>query len=154
MTLKFRNGSPPPPLFRPSKKSNFSSLVWFWSNLNWNIFICLPLINKITIWKERKGKFESDNVLDLVWNNHCDARSHTKIYSPWAKRFRGVIRPESSPRVFLFPKTLNLKKKSGGHLSVVAFGSERPLSENIYTFWNVFAATFNTAFKGFNFIKL
>ena len=54
--------------------------------------------------------------------------------SPWAKRFRGVIRPESSPHVFLLPKTLNLKKKSGGHLSVVVFGSERPLSENIYTF--------------------
>ena len=54
--------------------------------------------------------------------------------SPWAKRFRGVIRPESSPHVFLLPKTLNLKKKSGGHLSVVAFGSERPLTENIYTF--------------------
>ena len=58
------------------------------------------------------------------------------------------------PHVFLLPKTLNLKKKSGGHLSVVAFGSERPLSENIYTFGNVFAATFNTTFKGFNFIEL
>ena len=56
------------------------------------------------------------------------------LFSPWAKRFRGVIRPESSPHVFLLTKTLNLKKKSGGHLSVVAFGSERPLSENIYTF--------------------
>ena len=54
--------------------------------------------------------------------------------SPWAKRFRGVIRPESFHHVFLLPKTLNLKKKSGGHLSVVAFGSERPLTENIYTF--------------------
>ena len=50
------------------------------------------------------------------------------------KPFRGVIWPESSPHVFLLPKTLNLKKKSGGHLSVVAFGSERLLSENIYTF--------------------
>ena len=56
------------------------------------------------------------------------------ICSPWANRFRGVIRPESSPHVFLLPKTLNLKKKSGAHLSVVAFGSERHLSENIYTF--------------------
>ena len=75
-------------------------------------------------------------------------------YSPWAKRFRGVIRPERSPHVFLLPKTLNLKKKSGGHLSVVAFGSERPLTENIYSFWNVFPATLNTTFKGFNFIEL
>ena len=41
----------------------------------------------------------------------------------------GVIRPESSPHVFLLPKILNMKKKSGGRLSVVAFGSERPLSE-------------------------
>ena len=56
------------------------------------------------------------------------------VYSPWAKPFRGVIRPESSPHVFLLTKTLNLKKKSGGHLSVVAFGSERPVTENIYTF--------------------
>ena len=56
------------------------------------------------------------------------------IVSPWTKRLRGVIRPERSPHVFLLPKTLNLKEKSGGHLSVVAFGCERLLSENIYTF--------------------
>ena len=74
--------------------------------------------------------------------------------SPCGKRCRGVIRPESSPHVFLLPKTLNLKKKSGSHLSVVAFSSERPLTENIYTFWNVFAATYTTNFKGFNFIEL
>ena len=54
--------------------------------------------------------------------------------SPWAMRFRGVIQPESYPHVFLLPKTLDLKKKSEGHLSVVAFGSESPLTENIYTF--------------------
>ena len=57
------------------------------------------------------------------------------VHGPRADfRCRGVIWPESSPHVFLLPKTLNLKKKSGGHLSVVAFGSERPLSENSYTF--------------------
>ena len=57
------------------------------------------------------------------------------VHGPRADfRCRGVIRPESSPQVFLVPKALNLKKKSGGHLSVVAFGSERPVSENIYTF--------------------
>ena len=57
--------------------------------------------------------------------------------SPWAKsRFsmKGGHSAGEFPHVFLLPKTLNLKKKSGGHLSVVAFGSERPLSENIYTF--------------------
>ena len=42
--------------------------------------------------------------------------------------------PESSPQVFLVPKTLNFKKKSGGQLSAVAFGSETPLSDNIDTF--------------------
>ena len=52
------------------------------------------------------------------------------------------------------PKFFWLKKKSGGHLSVVAFGSERPLSENIYTFWNVFAEMFSTTFKAFNFFEL
>ena len=57
------------------------------------------------------------------------------VHGPRADfRCRGVIRPESSPHVFLLPKTLNLKKKSDGHLSVVAFGSEGPLSENIYSF--------------------
>ena len=57
------------------------------------------------------------------------------VHGPRADfRCRGSSRPESSPQVFLIPKTLNLKKKSGGHLSAVAFGSERPLSENIYTF--------------------
>ena len=75
-------------------------------------------------------------------------------YNPWDKPFRGDIRPPSSPHVFLLPKNLNLKKKSGGHLSAVAFVSERPLTENIYTFLNVFAATFDTTFKSFNFIDL
>ena len=59
-------------------KLNSSFLVHFWSILNSNIFICLPLINKITIWKERKEKFVSDNVLDLVWDNHYDERSLIK----------------------------------------------------------------------------
>ena len=80
----------------------------------------------------------SENILlFLIFSLHiCTRGSFCMVnnYSPWAKRFRGVIRPESFPHVFLLPKTLNLKKKSGGHLSVVAFGSERPLSENIYTF--------------------
>ena len=57
------------------------------------------------------------------------------VHGPRADfRCRGVIRPESSSHVFLLPKTLNLKKKSGGYLSVVAFGSERPLTVNIYSF--------------------
>ena len=58
--------------------------VFFFSNLNRNIFTCLPLVNNITyntIWKERKDKFESDNVFNLVWDNHCDARSHIKSFS-------------------------------------------------------------------------
>ena len=40
-----------------------------------NPFITLP-----TIWKERKEKFEIDTVLDQVWGNLCDARSHIKSY--------------------------------------------------------------------------
>ena len=36
--------------------------------------------SKITIWKERKEKFEGDDVLDLAWENHCNVRSHIKIY--------------------------------------------------------------------------
>ena len=90
-----------------------------------------------------------------IWKVHENYMKKQKLHNrPWAKPFGGFIRPESSLHVFLLPKTLNLKKKSGGHQSVVAFGSEWPLSENIYTFGNVFAATFNTTFKGFNFIEL
>ena len=28
--------------------------------------------------KKRKEKFESDNVFDLVWDNHCDVRFYIK----------------------------------------------------------------------------
>jgi len=52
--------------------------------------------------------------------------------SPWAKPFRGDIRPESSPPCFLGSQDHKFKEKFGGHLSAVAFGSEKPLSENIY----------------------
>ena len=40
------------PLLPPSKKSNYSFMMWFWSNLKHNIFICLPIINynKIKNW--------------------------------------------------------------------------------------------------------
>ena len=34
----------------------------------------------------REEKFESDTVLDLVWDKHCDARSHIKSYQiPYKK---------------------------------------------------------------------
>ena len=59
----------------------------------------------------------------------------------------GTFGWRAPPCFFLLPKTLNLKKKLGGYLSAVAFGSEKPLSENIYTFLNVFAATFDTTFN-------
>ena len=35
--------------------------------------------------RERKEKYESYNVLNLVWNNHCDARSHIKGFSKLKK---------------------------------------------------------------------
>ena len=78
-------------------------------------------------------RFENILLL-LIFSLHiCTRGSFCMVnnYSPRVKRFRGVIWPESFSHVFLLPKTLNLKKKSGGHLSLVAFGSERPLSVNI-----------------------
>ena len=75
--------------FPPSPSLTFerNKFFIFGSNLNQNIFTCLPLINNIIIWKERKEKFERNNVLDLVWDNHCDARSHIpkKIRDPMSK---------------------------------------------------------------------
>ena len=35
--------------------------------------------------KERKENFESDNVLDLIWDNHYDERSHIKSFSKLKK---------------------------------------------------------------------
>ena len=67
----------PPPTFEKVKLFIFGAIS---SKLNRNIFIFLPLINKIPIWKERKEQFESDNVLDLVWGNYYDERSHIKSY--------------------------------------------------------------------------
>ena len=67
-----------------------------WSNWNRHFFICLPLINKITIWKERKGEYEIDNVLDLLWDNHCDARSHIKRYE-WDSMSKALPSWKSSP---------------------------------------------------------
>ena len=67
MELPFLLLNPPP---RPSKKSIYT---YFYSSY-------LPLINKITISEERKEKCKGDNVLDLVWDNHCDANSHIKRY--------------------------------------------------------------------------
>ena len=50
------------------------------------IFICLTLIKKITYnMKREKKKFESDNVLDLVRDNHYDERSHIKSFSKLTK---------------------------------------------------------------------
>ena len=43
------------------------------------VIYCI-VINQITICTERKEKIEKDNVFDLVWDNHCDARSHIKSY--------------------------------------------------------------------------
>ena len=115
-------------------------------------YVCLGLPNSYEWAKQTKF------LLAVIYGSarrHLIGSKTFIVHGPRADfRCRGVIRPESSPHVFLLPQTLNLKKKSRGHLSVVAFGSERPLSENIYTFWNIFAATFNTTFKGFNFIEL
>ena len=79
----------PPPHPRPLKMSNSSFLLLFWSNLSHNIFMHSPLMKKIIIWKERKWKFESDNVLDLVRDNHCHTRSYFKRYDiPFQKLYR------------------------------------------------------------------
>ena len=74
------------------------------------------------------GKPEQLESIYAKYLEYCN--EYAIVHGPRADfRCRGVIRPESSTHVFLLPKTLNLKKKS-----VVAFASERPLSENIYTF--------------------
>ena len=52
--------------------------------MNRDIFIYLPLINRVTYIKKRE-KFESD-ALDLEWDNLCDARFRTKSYEiPYKK---------------------------------------------------------------------
>ena len=83
---------------------------------------------KKAMWEKGKVFDINDNVCLLInvfffnsslWypSNH----QSTIVHGPRADfRCMGVIRPESSPHVFLLPKTLYLKKKSGGHLSVVA----------------------------------
>ena len=91
LDYNFRNGGPflpsPPPW--PLKQSNFSFVVQFWSNLNWKFLIFSPLINKITIWKECKGRFECDNDLYSEWDNHCDSRFHVKS-SPELEKFAPI----------------------------------------------------------------
>ena len=77
----FPSPSPSLPVLRKIKILHF--LVRFSSNFNRNIFICFPLIDKITIWKERKEKFESDNVVDLVSMGHslwCETPCHISMH--------------------------------------------------------------------------
>ena len=61
---------------------------------------------------------------------------HEIVHGPRADfRCRGVISAgEFSPSFFGSQDLKFEEKVGGGHLSAVAFGSERPLSENIYTF--------------------
>ena len=42
--------------------------------------------------KREKKKFESYNVLDLVWDNHYDERSHIKSYEILYKTFSKLIK--------------------------------------------------------------
>ena len=55
-----------------------------------------------TILKERKDKFECDNILDLVWDYHCYARSIIESYEIPYKKLKQAekVRPnkQMSPK--------------------------------------------------------
>ena len=47
----------------------------------------------------RKEKFEIDNVLDLVWDNHYDERSCIKSYGIPYKNFGGWVKCDKAGSV-------------------------------------------------------